>query len=64
MRGYACRDEEWRSRDVGDLIADYHLQLRRELGALLAADLATSCDEPLGAAAADSCGGIVQRLPA
>ena len=52
------------SRDVGDLIADYHLQLRRELGALLAADLATSCDEPLGAAAADSCGGIVQRLPA
>jgi DNA-directed RNA polymerase specialized sigma24 family protein len=52
------------SRVVGDLIADYDMHLRRELGALLAADLATFCDEPLGGAAADSCGGVVHRLPA
>ena len=52
------------SRVVGDLIADYHMYLLRELGLLLAADPSTFCGEPLGGAAADSCDGVVHRLPA
>ena len=52
------------SRPVGDMIAAYDIHLRRELGALLAADLTTICDAYLAGAATDSCGGVADPLPA
>ena len=51
------------SRPISDMIAAYDIHLRRELGALLAADLTTICDSTAGAAT-DSCGGVADPLPA
>ena len=51
------------SRPIGDMIAAYDIRLRRELGALLAADLTTICD-PTSGAATDSGGGVADPLPA